>query len=124
MRGNSFDIEFMNPKLIFFCFSLILCIEISCKDKVTICKSNIVDSTFRYTEEEFEKLCKKIENKILDMDRLECKFKSVYSTEANGGLVNYAFILRMSSQAIDTCWGVINYDTNTKMINNCGVFCQ
>lgn len=105
-------------------FSLMLFIETSCKDNVTICKSSIIDSSYRYTVDEFEMLCTKIENKKLDIDRLECKFKSVYSTEVKGDYVSYAFILSMSPEAIDTCWGVINYENKTKTVKNCGMFCQ
>ncbi len=57
------------------CFSLILCIETSCKENVTVCKSNIVDSNYRYSVDEFKKLCTKIENRKIDIDRLACKFK-------------------------------------------------
>ena len=107
-----------------FCFTLILCIETSCKDNVTVCKPAFVDSSYRYSIEEFEKLRAKIEGKKLDVDRLKCKFKSVYSTETSDDFVNYAFVLRMLPETMDTCWGVINYDNKTNVVKKCGVFCQ
>jgi hypothetical protein len=116
--------KFMISKII-FCFSLILCMETSCRDNVTVCKSNLIDSSYRYSIEEFEKLSSKIENRKLDIVRLKCKFKSVfYTTGASDSTVNFVFVLGMSSGTIDTCWGVINYDTKNQIVNNSGVFCQ
>lgn len=113
----------MMPKLLLG-FSLILLFATSCRHNVTSCNKNFVDSSYRYTEDEFNKLCARFENKKVDRDKLECKFKGVYSTEARDGFVTYAFVLFMYPETIDTCWGVINYESKTKVVKNCGMFCQ
>ena len=106
-----------------FCFSVLGYLLSACKyaeqDYSGQHNSNSV-----FTVDDFESLCKEIENKNISAVKLHCMFIGKYDSSTANEETVYTFVLDKNPEAIDTCWGVISYDNNSQLVKKCGLFCQ
>jgi hypothetical protein len=107
-----------------FSFSVFAFLMTSCGCGGDDCSGRQINNDYKYSVQDFEKLCKDIENKKIPAVRLQCMFLGKYDSSTTKDQTTYTFILDKNPEALDTCWGLVNYDVNSQVVKDCGVVCQ
>jgi hypothetical protein len=108
--------------LYFFIINLLCC---ACNDggKSYSTKHNI-DSSFCYSAKDFESFCEGLKNKSMSKLQLTKMFESKFDSTTVGDTTVFKFILCKHPEALDTCWGLIQYKSGLKKVNDYGIVCQ
>jgi hypothetical protein len=106
-----------------FCSMISIILLTSCGN-VEHSKVHVIDSSYSYTTQEFETMCNSLKNEKISKAKLICKFKSKFDSASTGDITVFKFILWKYPEAIDTCWGFLQYKEGSKRVEDNGIICQ